>query len=176
MRIDFTGRAFDITDRVRTFTQSKMDRLTKLLDDIHDVQVVLSVEKYRNKAEIKFLSQKKTFHGAEETSDMFQAIDGVIEKLESQARKAKEKSQSRKRNATESIRINVLSQSSEGETGLKVIHTDQTSVKPMSLEEAVDKMETSEQEFLIYRNSESDRINLVYKRKDGHIGFIEPGN
>lgn len=175
MRVDFTGRGVEITDRVRSFTQGKLERLTKLMDNIQDVHVVLSVEKYRHKAEIKFLSNKKSFHGTEETSEMFQSIDRVIDKLESQARKFKEKNHARKRNTTETIRINVLSQPKEKEDGLRVIHTDQTSVKPMNLDEAVDELERLEQDFIIYRNSETDRINLVYKRTDGNIGYIEPG-
>jgi putative sigma-54 modulation protein len=179
MKVDFTGRGVDITDRVRSFTQGKLERLRKHLDEINDVHVVLSVEKYRHKAEIKFQTSKRSFHGAEETSEMFQSIDRVIDKLESQARKYKEKMNSRKRNTTESIRINVLSQpepTDKGERELKVIHTDQSQVKPMSLEEAVDELEKLNQEFIIYRNSETDRINVVYHRKDGNVGYIEPGN
>ena len=177
MRVDFTGRGVEITNQVRSFTQGKLERLNKLLDNIHDVHVVLSVEKYRHKAEIKFLSQKKAFHGADETADMYQSIDGVIDKLESQARKFKEKNHSRKRNTTETIRINVLSQRESGDDGgLKVITTDQTSVKPMSLDEALDELDKLAQDFIIYRNSDTDRINLVYKRSDGNIGYIEPGN
>lgn len=178
MRIDYTGRGVDITDRIREFTAGKMERLNKLLDEIHDTQVVLSVEKYRHKAEIKFLSHKKTFQGAEETTDMFQSIDRVVDKLESQARKFKDKSHSKKRNTTETIRINVLTSPNveDRESGLKVIHTDHDTVKPMTLEEAVDSLERLGQEFIIYRNAETDKINLVYRRKDGNIGYIEPGN
>lgn len=178
MRVDFTGRGVDITDRVRSFTQGKLERLRKHLDEINDVHVVLSVEKYRHKAEIKFQSLRKSFHGTEETSEMFQSIDRVIDKLEAQARKYKEKITSRKRNATESIRVNVISSEETddgGERELKVINSDQSQVKPMSLEEAVDDLQKLKKEFLIYRNSETDRINVVYQRKDGHVGYIEPG-
>jgi len=84
MKIDFTGRGIDITDRIREFTQSKLERVTKLLDDIHDITVVLSVEKYRHKAEIKFTYFKRGFYGTEERNDMFAAIDGVTEILDSQ--------------------------------------------------------------------------------------------
>ncbi len=179
MKVDFTGRGVDITDRVRSFTQGKLERLKRHLDELNDVHVVLSVEKYRHKAEIKFQSVKKSFHGTEETSEMFQSIDRVIDKLEAQARKHKEKSHSRKRNATESIRINVLSPPEpreDGERELKVIHTNQSSRKPMSLEEAVDELDKLKQEFIVYRNSDTDRINLVYQRKDGNVGYIEPGS
>ncbi|CAM2068273.1 Ribosome hibernation promoting factor [Sulfidibacter corallicola] len=182
MRIDFSGRGVDITDRVRSFTIGKLDRLTKHLDDIQDVTVVLSVEKYRHKAEIKFLSRKRTFVCAEETNDMFGSIDRVVDKLEAQAKKAKEKLNGKKRNTHESIRHHVISSPLQeratdvlADRELKIIRTDNSVVKPMSLEEAVDELTNFDQEFIIFRNHESDDYNVVYRRKDGHIGYIEPG-
>ena len=177
MKVDFTGRGMEITDRVRDFTVNKLERLKKHLDDIQDVHVVLSVEKYRNKAEINFLSHKRGFHGAEETSEMIQSIDVVIDKLETQVRKFKEKMTTKKRNTTDSIRINVLTKPEpavQERRDIQVIQTDTTAIKPMSLEEAVDELTKFNQEFIIYRNAMSNRVNLVYQRRDGNIGFIEP--
>lgn len=182
MKVDFTGRGVDLTDQIRSFTQSKLERLNRHLEDIRDVHVVLSTEKYRHKAEIKFLSGKRSYHGTEETSEMFQSIDRVIDKVESQVKKHKDKLHSRKRNATQSIRINVIDNTPEPEPAakdkreLRIIHTDHSAVKPMSLDEAVDELVKLNQEFIIYRNSETDRINVVYHRRDGNIGYIEPGN
>ncbi|CAM2008909.1 ribosome hibernation-promoting factor, HPF/YfiA family [Acanthopleuribacter pedis] len=179
MRIDFTGRGVDITDRIRTFTKGKLERLAKHLDDIQDVTVVLSVEKYRQKAEVKFLSKKRAFHCTEETSDMFGSIDRAVEKLETQVKKFKEKKTTLKRNTTESIRHHVITppdreEETAGEAELKIIRTDNSVVKPMSLDEAVDELTKLDQEFIIFRNHETDRVNVVYRRNDGNIGYIEP--
>ena len=178
MKIDYTGRGVDITNRVRNFTESKFERITKLLEHVHDIDVVLSVEKYRHKAEIKFQAMKRTFHGTDETNDMFQSIDRVIDKLEAQARKFKDKNNAKKRNTTEPIRKNGETVDSvvaepEGTGELRVIRNPNP-VRPMSLDEAVDALGTLDNEFIIYRDAESDAINVVYRRKDGHVGLIDP--
>lgn len=177
MKIDFTGRGVEITHNIKTHTETKLDRLKKHLDDIHDVAVVLSTEKYRHKAEIKFLSSKHSFHGHEETADMLTSIDRVVEKLEKQARRFKQKRVKNKRKSNESIRVNVISsnkETPEAEPELKLIRTDNVVVKPMSLEEAVEELNKFDDEFIIFQNSDNDSLNVVYKRKDGHFGYIEP--
>ena len=181
MKIEFTGRGTDITDRIRVFAKSKIERLTKHLEDIHDVSVVLSVEKYRQRAEISFLSQKRKFNGTEETNDMFQSIDRAVDKLETQVRKHKEKQNTRKRNTTESIRlvpiepVEAFDERSMDER-VKIIRTSPI-LTPMSLEDAVAELDTLDQDFLLFRNSEADNgIQLVYRRSDSHIGFIEPSS
>ncbi|MCB1051822.1 MAG: ribosome-associated translation inhibitor RaiA [Acidobacteria bacterium] len=174
MKIDFTGRGFEITPSIRSHTQAKLERLLKHLDGIQDVTVVFSVEKYRQKCEINFLSSKHSFHGAEETDDMLASIDGVIEKLEKQARKLKTKRVTSKRKGQETIRVNgetALTGSSEPE--IRIIHTKPNEIKPMTVEEAVEQLQKSSHEFLVFQNSESDRLGVVFKRKDGHYGFVE---
>ncbi|MCB1043501.1 MAG: ribosome-associated translation inhibitor RaiA [Acidobacteria bacterium] len=173
MKIDFTGRGVDITRDVKEHTEQKLDRLTKHLGDIQDISVVLSTEKYRHKAEIKFLSNKHTFHGHEETADMLASIDRVVEKLEKQARRFKQKKIKTKRKTGESIRINVISDDSS-ESDLKVIRTDHVVVKPMSLEEAVEELKKHENDFFLFQNAEHDGVSVVYRRRDGHFGYIEP--
>jgi len=182
MKIDFTGRGFDINERIRTFTQAKMDKIKKHIEEVHDVSVVLSVEKYRQKAEIKFSSNKKSFFGSGESNDMFLSIDRVVDKLEAQVKKFKEKNTSRKRNTHESIRNDQLpmvetqleSPRQDGE--ILVIPTEPSQIKPMNVEEAVDEMTKLEQEFLVFRNADSNDFNVVFRRKDGHIGYVSPSN
>ena len=180
MKIDFTGRGVEVTDLIRNHTQGKLERLKNHWGEMRDISVVLSVEKYRQRSEIKFLSQKKTFHGAEETNDMFQSIDRVVEKLEAQLKKHKEKLNTKKRHHADSVRVNVISrpdftgQSTGGEREIRIIRSDRSVVKPMVLEEAVDELDKLNQEFIIFRNSDTDKLNVVYHRKDGHIGLIEP--
>lgn len=179
MKIDFTGRGIDVSDRMRGFTLSKMERLKKILGDLKDVKAVFSTEKYRHKAEINFHFNKHDFHGAEETNDLFQSIDRVVEKLEKQARRYKDKQMARKRHTTETIRHNGDQLSPEMPADeeiqeIQVIPTDPAQVRPMALEEAVDSLTKFENEFLIFRNAETEVINVVYRRKDGHIGHIGP--
>ena len=178
MKIDFTGRGVEMTDRIRDFTQSKLERLKKILGDIHDIGVVLSVEKYRHKAEIKFLSHKRSFHGTEEKNDMFAAIDGVVEKLSSQVMRYKKKQNAMKKHTTESIRVTdtvipaEMGDDSGGDREVRVIR-NQVEVKLMGIDEAVEELDKFNQEFLIFRNSETDNASVVYRRRDGNVGLIE---
>lgn len=180
MRIDFTGRGVEVSDRIREFTLSKMDRLKKMLGDIQDVKTVFTVEKYRHRAEINFHADRHDFHGAEETHDLFQSIDGVIEKLEKQVRRHKDKKMSKKRHTTDSIRTNghrlepLPTNTSDFDQEIQVIPVDLGQVQPMALEEAVDSLTKFKNEFLVFRNADTEVINVVYRRKDGHIGHIGP--
>lgn len=180
MKIEFTGRGFEINDDLRDFTRGKLERVMKHLDHIRDVHVVLSVEKYRHRAEMTFHSLKRKFHGTEETNDMRSAIDRVAEKLEAQVRKQKEKQTTKKRNTTETIRANagaevVLPIEAQADQDFKVVRSRRP-VQPMNLDEALDELEKLNQDFVIFRDADSERINVVYRRKDGHIGLIDPPN
>jgi len=175
MKIDFSGRGVDITDRIRDFASSKMERLTRHLDDIRDVAVTLSVEKYRQRAEIRFHALKRVFNGTEETSDMFQSIDKVVDKLENQIRKAKEKVNAKKRNTTETIRSGETPAPPANPGEIQVVRNEEM-VKPMNVEEAVEELLKLDHEFIIFRNADNNHIlNVVYRRKDGNVGLIDPG-
>lgn len=182
MKIDFTGRGTAVSDQLRDYTQNKMGRLVRHFSDIRDISAVLSVEKYRHRVEIKFFAQKKGFHGAEETSDMFQSVDRVVDKLEAQVKKFKEKKTTKKRHTTDTIRASApplngsaAAPAESRRSEIKVVRTS-PEVKPMNLEEALEELEKLNQEFIIFRNADNEHVNVVYRRKDGHIGLIEPGN
>lgn len=178
MKIDFTGRGFEITPAVRNHTQSKLERLIKHLDEIRDVTVVLSVEKYRHKCEINFLSKRRSFHGAEETDEMLASIDGVVDKLEKQARKFKTQRTTGQRKGQVTIRSNgeELAAKATASQEKRVIRARRSQIKPMTVEEAVDAMQKAEQEFLIFHNAENDALGVVFRRKDGHFGFVDATN
>ncbi len=178
MKIDFTGRGVEINDRIRAFTASKMDRLKRQLDDIRDVVVVLAVEKYRQRAEIRFQASTRVFHGADETNDMFQSIDRVMDKLEAQVRKFKEKINAKKRNTTETIRAaeEPAPASAPVASGEIQVIRNNNAVKPMNVEEAVEELLKLEHEFILFRNADTNALNVVYRRKDGNVGLVDPGN
>jgi len=182
MKIDFTGRGVEISDQLRDYTRTKLDRLVRHFADIRDISAVLSVEKYRHRAEIKFSTPKRGFHGSEETSDMFQSVDRVVDKLEAQVKKFKEKKTAKKRHTTATIRasetpLNGSPAAPKENTGndIQIVRTS-TPVKPMNLDEAVEELDKLNQEFIMFRNADNDHVNVVYRRKDGNIGLIEPGN
>jgi len=177
MKIEFTGRGFEVTNEMKEHTSSKMNLIQRMLNNVHDVSVVLSTEKYRHRAEIKFLSNKQLFHGQEETADMLQSIDRVIEKLEKQARRFKQKKLSTKRNTSSTIKAPVEAievDVDHDETESHIFKVDNYQVKPMSLEEAAEEVTKLQQDFIVFRNADSNAISVLYQRKDGHYGYIEP--
>ena len=181
MQITVTGRHFEITDALRQHIETKIRKLDRFLDGITDVNVVLSVEKYRHIAEIT-LSQSKgnTIRSLEETHDMYQAVDMAIDKLEKQARKQSKKRDTARKNraAAKQSEMIVEEESSTEEVGLhtspKVIHSKRIAVKPMSVDEAAMQLGLLTDDFLAFLNSETEQMNVMYKRKDGNYGLIEP--
>jgi len=176
MKIDFTGRGVDINPELRAHTEAKLERLKKHLDDIRDVKVILSVEKYRQKAEINLQARRQTFHSHEETNEMLQSIDRVVEKLEKQARrfKAKRIKTKRKPNGLAEPLEEIEAGAPSPEPGIRIIKKDNFVLKPMSPEEAVEELQKFNQEFIIFQNSDSEQMGVAYRRRDGHFGYIEP--
>jgi putative sigma-54 modulation protein len=180
MQITTTGRHVEITDALRQHIETKISKMDRLLEGITEVHVVLSVEKHRHTAEITLLQANgNSLRSIEETHDMYESVDTAIDKIEKQARKHnKRKDTSRKARAAnkESERVEV-----EPETDVtppaaapKVIRTNRFAVKPMSVEEAGMQIGLVTDDFLVFLNSETNQINVMFKRKDGNYGLIEP--
>jgi putative sigma-54 modulation protein len=176
MRVEFTGRQIEITPAIREFTENRLCKIRKILGEMIDVHVILTVEKYRHVAEINLKSRSFKFNGAEETHDMYTSINAVLEKIERQSVKHKGKHMARKRkSAPPAAPLPVeASESAASNSAPKVIKTRSLAPKPMTVEEAVEEVTSSKSEFLVFRNSDSERISVVYKRKDGNFGLIEP--
>jgi len=179
MQITVTGRHFEITDALRQHIETKIQKMERFLDGITDVHLVLSVEKHRHSAEITLLQANgNTLRSLEETHDMYESVDTVIEKIEKQARKLNRKREtSRKgRKSTKDLEV-LLDDEGEGhESGVtpKVIRTQKFAIKPMPVDEAAMQLGMAPDGFLVFMNSETDQINVMYKRKDGNYGLIEP--
>ena len=172
MKIDFTGRGIDIEEQVRNFTHTKLERIKRHLEGIQDISVILSVEKYRHKAEVSLTSHKRSYHGAEESADMYQSIDRAVEKLESQVKKYKDKQNSRKKNTTETIRSNGQDEPIQSGLNGGNIIPRKVSLKPMSQAEAVDELQEFNQEFIIFRDAKDDEVNVVFKQDDGKVADV----
>ncbi|PYT09372.1 MAG: ribosome-associated translation inhibitor RaiA [Acidobacteria bacterium] len=181
MSVDITGRHIEITPALREFTVDKLQKLHKYLDDIIETHVILAVEKHRHIAEIVVHARTATMSGSGETEDMYSAIGLVMEKLERQAKKHKEKIKRRnKKKGAESIRTALppapeteMAGPSAGEPP-RIVRTNSYLVKPMTPEEAVLEVDGSHSEFVVFRNSISQRISVLYRRPDGSFGLIEP--
>ncbi len=181
MRLELTGRHVDITPDLRKQVEQRLAKLDRLLKGgIVSVQAVLTREKYRHKSEFTVHTRGDRFlHGLGSTNAWETSVSGAIEKIEQQLAKMKGKWQERKRRAT-SPRILAA------ETELRapappdlpkrprVRRVPRYPVKPMTVDEAAMAVEGGNDAFLVFRNAVTDSINVLYRRKDGHLGLIEP--
>jgi len=187
MKLDLTGRNIEITPAIRDFTEDKLSKLTKCIDEIIEAHAVLSVEKHRHIAEIVVKSRHHTFTGTDETGDLYASIGNVVDKIEKQARRLKGKATTRRKHARSTPEVAAEAQESmrpappndggdpaPGGMSRIVRGNDLFTKKPMSPEDAALQFVDSRREFLVFRDSRSQRISVMYRRKDGNLGLIEP--
>ena len=176
MQINVSFRHIEPSDPLKLYAEDKLSRVKKFLAEPIEAHVVLKVEKFRHIAEISIDAPGLHLNGAEETDDMYSSIDLLVDSLEVQAKKGKEKV--RRRRSPGGIREGAgLPLSSNPETPdddeQRIIRAEQVYAKPMDLDEAVVELKASTGEFMVFTNRRSSRINVLYRRKDGHLGLIE---
>jgi len=174
MQTSVTFKNLDSSENLRTYVTEKLNRFDKFLYNPAEANVVLSVEKFRHIAEINISGDRLNINGKEETEDMYSAIDKVLDKLESQIKKYKQKSRERRPAPKRKSRSEAQAETAfpdEDERQVKVKHIE---YKPMDIDEAIMQMELIHDSFLVFTNARNDQVNVVYRRKDGHYGLIQP--
>jgi len=179
MQIAVTFRHMETSAPVRTYVEEKLSRVKKYIDEPIDAQVVLSVEKkIRHSAEIALVAKGITIKGADQTNDMYAAIDSVVDKIERQLKRYKEKIKKHKplSGRERQVEKTILAAESidEGQGEPVIIRSQSFIVKPMAVEEAVMQMDLLNKEFLVFTDATTEEINVVYRRKDGNYGLIVP--
>jgi len=179
MKVDITGRHIDVTEPIRKFTTDRIERLRGIGDDIMEAHFILTVERHqRHIAEVNIKTRHDFHHGEEVSTDMYTSIAAVLDKIEKQILKSKGRVMARKRRGNDGagvVNASLLEvEQALGEQLPRIIRTNEVAAKPMSIDDAAVAIGDSEHEFLVFRNSDNDRLNVVYKRKDGNIGWIEP--
>jgi putative sigma-54 modulation protein len=181
MNIEYIGRNYQIEDRVRTFTEDKLRKATKFLDEPIDVRVTLELERHRHIAELHLTHRHGLVQATEETSQMLDAINMAVDKVEKQARRARKKHMARRRRSQRGADngqqwpVDIVEPSSlRGGAKPRIIKSSLLPIKPMSIEEAALQLQESEHDFVVFRDSETAQINVLYKRKDRNYGLISP--
>ncbi len=175
MKLTISGKNMAVTDALRDVIEKKMGKLDKYFYEDVPVDITLSVEKNRQIIEVTIPFSGVIIRAEESTDDMYQSIDKVIDVLERQIRKHKTKLQ-KKSKGLETIRFENIQALPvvENEKEPSIVRTKRFAMKPMDAEEAVLQMELLRHAFYVFRNAETDEVNIVYKRKDGNYGLIEP--
>jgi putative sigma-54 modulation protein len=178
MQVSVTFRNTESKEILRDYLEEKISKLKKYFDYPLEANAVLTVEKHRQIAEVTMIANRITINAQQETEDMFSAIDGVMEKLERQILKYKDKIKRHKANAglpESNWRMNIYAAESFEEGGEpRIVKTKKIVAKPMSIEEAAMQMDLLNNDFLIFTNPNSKTLNIIYRLKDGHYGLIEP--
>jgi len=177
MQTSVTFKNIDPSDNLKSYVSDKLDRFDKYLDNPGEANVVLAVEKFRHIAEINIAGDRLTIIGSEETNDMYSAIDMALDKLEKQIKKSKQKIRER-RLASKNRNRSMLDEADNlpDEDTERQIKIRNIEYKPMDIEEAVLQMDLIEDNFLVFTNARNDRINVLYRRRDGHYGLIQPNS
>ncbi len=175
MQTSVTFKNLDPSEHLKAYVGEKLNRFDKYLYNPAEANVVLSVEKFRHLAEININGDRLNINGKEETNDMYSAIDLVLDKLENQIKKNKQKIR-KHRGGAKVRQKDFIDEDTEGldeETADRVVVRN-IEYKPMDVEEAIMQMDLVNDNFLVFTNARTDRVNVLYRRKDGHYGLIQP--
>lgn len=201
--IQVTGRHVSVTEAMKEYCRRKVACLHLDYPKIIEVQVILDVQKYRHTAEvILHCSNHITLEASSESSDMYASVDQVVDRIGRRMRKYKTRLMQKHRprrhgvqhleekvlrwewlerlaaleqNGVEEAPIeSVKEEQQEEQSGPEVVHTEKYPVKPMFIDEAVLQMEMSNKQFLVFLNAKTEKVSVIYRRKTGDFGLIEP--
>ena len=174
MRITITGRNIELTAGIKEAVEEKLSKLEKYFKPDTDVNVTLSVEKERQKIEVTIPVKGNIIRSEQVSDDMYVSIDLVEEVIERQLRKYKNKLIDKHQEGG-SFQSEFMAEEAEVDDGeIKIVRTKRFGMKPMFPEDACVQMELLGHNFFVFSNAETDEVNVVYKRKDGTYGLIEP--
>jgi ribosome hibernation promoting factor len=174
--IEYTGRQTEVPPALKTLAERKLKKLERVLGRITHVHVVLAADKHRLSAEVSVNSPHLTLSATDESSDLGVSLATVVDKLTRQAQRHVGKLRHRKRRApkTTALWSGVMAARDGKGVAPRVIRSRRFVVKPMTVEEAVLEVEGSDEGFLVFREATTERMNVLFKRKDGNLGLIEP--
>jgi putative sigma-54 modulation protein len=176
MRIEYIARKVTLEDDVRRLTEKKLSKIKKYFNDILDVRLEVEQERHLYVTDLLVRGKDFDIKATSQNKDLTTAIQDAIDKLEIQARRAKTRLKDHK---SRQGRGEATIASEAAETGQavgepRIVEHSTITVKPMSVEEAVMQLEKSTNDFLVFRNSANDAINVLYRRADHHLGLITP--
>lgn len=187
MEIVVSGKGIEITPALRSYTESKLNKLTRVFSSVMDAHVTLSVQKYLQIADVSVKTRNGGFTARAQTTDMYASINEAIDNLVKQARRAGSRIKNHKGHgrparaeAWEEAAPEAAPEPPAGAEGggkgkgQPRLQRERMRAKPLSLEEAMLQLRGSDTGFLFFRNAATSELNVVYRRKDGGCALIEP--
>jgi putative sigma-54 modulation protein len=174
MKFIISGKNIEVTGALKEMVIKKIGRLEKFFHPNTEVHATMSVEKTRHILEVTISSNGLILRAEESTSDMYTSIDKVVDVIERQI--VKNKTRLGKKLKAEALRAENVAAFTEveEENEFKVVRSKKFAIKPMAIEEAILQMNLLGHEFFMFSNADTKEVNVVYKRKDGNYGLIEP--
>jgi len=173
MNLHFTARKTDLTPEVRQYCEKRLRALEKLLGSGLDVDIILSVSKTRNRAEIHVMAKGTSLVVEEETPEMLNSMNRAFASLEKKIKKEREKFREGRRRKGRERKDFALPTEAE-EPVRRIVRSSNYSLKPMSVEEAVLQLDIKNREVFVFRKEGSEKWAVLFRRKDGNVGLIEP--
>jgi putative sigma-54 modulation protein len=176
MRLQVKGKNLDVSDSIRSYAEDKLRKLERQLADPTQIELELSVERNpsisaNHVAEATIWTKGPTLRAREASADMRASIDQLVDKLERQVQRYRQK---RRRRTGRDNGTNLAGPPAGEESEPVIVKTKQVAVKPMGPEEAVLQLELVGHDFFVFENAETGEVNVVYRRRDGDYGLIEP--
>ena len=173
MNFIISGKNIDVTAGLRSAIEQKLGKLERYFTPDTDIIVTLSVEKGRQKIEVTIPVMGTIIRSEQVSDDMYVSIDLVEEIIERQMRKYKTKL-ANQIHATSNFQQAYMDMDADDDDNIQIVRTKRFAMKPMDIEEACIQMELLGHSFFVFRNAETDEVNVVYKRKGNTYGLIEP--
>jgi putative sigma-54 modulation protein len=174
MKYIVNGKNITVSDALRERAIKKLSKIEKFFKSDAECHITFSVEKSRHILEVTIISKGLFIRAEETTDDMYTSIDMVIDKLERQIRKNKTKLGKRIRQESLIPDNFQIEEKIEEESSFKIMKSKRFAMKPMNVEEAILQMNLLGHNFFVFSNGDTEEVNVVYRRKDGNYGLIEP--
>lgn len=180
-----TGRNFEVTDGIRDLVEKKLAKITKYFDDVIEIRCTLSVEKYRNICEIMIIGKEHDVKSLQEADGMPEAIASTVDHLKIQAQKNRKRITDHRRRSKANVtdwtvqvlepgNLRVSDLDGDGKSRPRIIKTSNLQIRSMSIEHAALLLDDSKNEFIVFRDVDTDKVAVIYKRRDNNFGMIAP--
>ena len=174
MRFTIYGRNMHVSENMKELLKKKFSKFDRYFNEDTDVFVTFSTEKHNNVVEVTIPLGRSVLRAEVKDRDIQTAIEKVIDKLEGQLRKHKTKLKRHYKEEFEQFHLDLIEDIEEEPETKKVVRTKKFPIKPMSVEEATLQMDLVGHDFYVFLNADTEDVNVVYLRKDGNYGLIEP--
>lgn len=172
MKFIFAGKNIDVTNAIKEYTEKKIGRLEKFFNEDTEIHATFSVEKTRHIVDVNIVYNGNVYRAEEVNEDLYTSIDKVIDVLEAQVKKNKTRNEDRKKDIAHD---GGFVSDADFETGEKeIVKVKKYSIKPMAIEDAVLAIEEKGSAFMAFNNSKTNKVNVIYRLKDGNFGLVEP--